>query len=136
MLRRVSANSQGSPRSTLDREQGRCPYATAIVDKLVSRGLAERTACDGHPLTEGPEPFTDLHPAVTSSPLTVLDEAENFASQIRAFSGGRGFRKGDAGLAKDAEVQFPGYGGTRLPERKRCINMLVSLGRGPLRHSA
>jgi hypothetical protein len=54
MLRRVLANSQGSPRSTLDREQGRCPYATAtaIVDMLVSRGLAERTAYHSHPLTE------------------------------------------------------------------------------------
>jgi hypothetical protein len=71
-----------------------------------------------------------------SSPLTALDAAENFASQIRAFSGGRGFRKGDAGLAEDAEVQFLGYGGTHFPERKRGINMLVSLGHGPLRDSA
>jgi hypothetical protein len=52
MLRRVLANSQGSPRSMPDRGQGRCPYATAIVDKLVSRGLAERTAYHSHPLTE------------------------------------------------------------------------------------
>lgn len=28
------------------------PYATVIVDKLVSRGLAERTAYDSQPLTE------------------------------------------------------------------------------------
>jgi hypothetical protein len=52
MLRPALANSQGSPRSTLDREQGPCPYATVVVDKLVSRGLAERTAYDSQPLTE------------------------------------------------------------------------------------
>ncbi len=84
------------------------PYATVIV--IVSRGLAERTASDSHPLTEKVPNLCRPAPAVMSSPLTALDAAENFASQIRAFSGGRGFRKGDAGLAEDAEVQFPGYG--------------------------
>jgi hypothetical protein len=112
------------------------PYDTVIVDKLVSRGLAERTAYDSPPQTEKVPNLCRPAPAIMSSPLTALDAAENFASQIRAFSGGRGFRKGDAGLAEDAEVQFPGYGGTHFPERKRGINMLVSLGYGPLRDSA
>ena len=108
MLRRALVNSQGSPRSTLDREQVHAPYATVIVDKLVSRGLAERTAYDSHPRTVKVPNLCRPAPAVMSSPLTALEAAENFASQIRAFSGGRVFRKGDAGLAEDAEVQFPG----------------------------
>ena len=34
------------------------PYATVIVDQLVSRGLAEPTAYDSHPPNrEGPEPL-------------------------------------------------------------------------------
>ena len=61
MLRRALANSQRSPRSTLDREQGPCPYAAVIVDKLVSRGLAERPAYYSHPLIEKVLTFADLH---------------------------------------------------------------------------
>ena len=85
MSRRVSANSQGSPRSTLDREQGvHAPYATVIVDKLVSRGLGERTAYDSHPLTEKVPNLCRPAPAVMSCASAVAGNDRTRLSYVSA----------------------------------------------------
>jgi hypothetical protein len=46
--------------------------------------------------------------------LTASDAAKNIAGQIRALSGGRRLRDGDAGPYKDAEIEFSSYGRTPI----------------------